>query len=229
MSPIFFTRQVSNDHQSFATRLAQRREASFISRKTAAFHLKVLEKYIVAMEEDNETLLPPNIYSINLLKRYAIYLKEDPEVIVALFRKKYAFPSTIGAPKHEVSRKDLRIRSRVLNHLFFLGLGGLVIGYLVYCTVVITSPPEVVIYEPEEHWVMQSPVLVVRGKSNPLAKVRINGQLVALNSEGQFSQELVLGTGQNVIEVSATKRYSRERLVTRTVTLSDQHSVSFKK
>lgn len=228
MSPHFFTRRIEENDYDFGQRLQKRRETSFISRKTAALELKVLEKYIVAIEENDKTLLPLNIYSINLLKRYAVLLKEDPEMIVALFRKTHTLTETVAAPNFEIKRKDLRIRSRVLQHLFFLGIGALVIGYLAYKAVIITSPPKVVIFEPEENWVMATPMLMVRGKTDPAAKVKINGQSVPPNAQGIFSQEVVLGVGANVIEVSATKRYSRERLVTRTVTLSGRNHVSFK-
>lgn len=230
MSPQFFRKKVMAEELSFAMRLKAKREASFISAKTAATHLLVLPKHILAMEEDDPTVLPYNIYSINLLKRYAAYLQEDAETILALFRQSRREENTPAAHNFfEVRKKDLRIRSRVLHHALFLGLGLLIIGYLLYKTIIITSPPEVVIYEPEENWAIDNPLLLVRGKADPVAKVKINGQAVPLDAAGDFNQELVLGLGLNKIEISATKRYSRERVITRTVILNNHQKLSLKK
>ena len=67
---------------------------------------------------------------------------------------------------------------------------------------------------------------MVRGKTDQGVNVKINGQSVSLEVDGEFNQELVLGTGVNVIKISGAKRYSRERVVIRQITVSNGKNVS---
>lgn len=223
----FFIRTVVENEQSFSTRLKKKREVRFISKKIVATELKVLEKFITAMEEDVIELLPANIYTINLLKRYATFLKEDPELIVQLFKKERGI--SLVTEKMVVNyRQKIDVRARLFQYAASAVFGLAVLGYLFYKTVVITSPPEIVVYEPAEKIIVSMPVIMVRGKADPATNVKINGQSVSLEADGQFNQELVLGTGVNVIKISGAKRYSRERVITRQITLSSGKSMSIK-
>ena len=227
VAPNFFVRTVNDSEQSFATRLKAKREALFLSRKTAAAELKILEKFITAMEEDIKELLPANIYTINALRRYAIFLKEDPELIVQLFKKARGI-SLVNEPYKFVDRRPMiKIRARFLQYAASVIFGLAVLGYLFYKTFVITSPPEIVVYEPAEKIIVSTPIIMVRGKTDPSVNVKINGQSVSLATDGQFNQELVLGTGVNVIKISGAKRYSRERIVIRQITVSGGKNLGF--
>ena len=55
-------------------------------------------------------------------------------------------------------------------------------------------------------------------------EVKVN--LRVLDIDSLVSQELVLGTGRNTIKISGAKRYSRERVVIRQITVSSGKSVS---
>lgn len=223
----FFTRTINEVEQSFSARLKAKREALFISRKTAAAKLKILEKFIMAMEENVAELLPANIYTINVLKRYAVFLKEDPEVIVQLFKKARGI-SLVNESYTFVNRRPMiGVRARFFQYATGAIFGLAVLGYLFYKTVVITSPPEIAVYEPANNNIVATPVIMVRGKTDLATNVKINGQSVSLESDGQFNQELVLGTGVNVIKISGAKKYSRERVIIRQITVNSGKNVSF--
>ncbi len=226
MSPHFLVRDISETEQGFAVCLKNKREALFISKKTAALDLKVLEKYLTAIEEDEAALLPANIYTINLLKRYALYLKEDPDTIAQLFKKSRQISILPDVSRQAVIKPLLRLRSRFYQYAATLAVTGVILGYLLFKAIAITNPPEIVIYEPADDNMITSSTLVVRGKADPTADVKINGQSVSLGDDGLFNQELVLGEGVNVIKISATKRYSRERVIIRQITVSSSKTVS---
>lgn len=227
MSPTFFTRTIADNEQHFSTRLKQKREAFFISRKVAAVELKVLEKFIMAMEENVIELLPANIYTINLLKRYAIFLKEDPEAIVQLFKKARGISLVNESPISIYRRPAMKIRARLFQYTAGTIFGLAVLGYLFYKTIIITSPPDITVYEPADNNIVSMPVIMVRGKTDPAVNVKINGQPVSLESDGQFNQELILGAGVNVIKISGAKKYSRERVVIRQITVSSGKNLGF--
>ena len=171
-------------------------------------------------------LLPANIYTINLLKRYAIFIKEDPELIVQLFKKARGI-SLVNEPTKILNHHpSMKIRAQFFRILTTAVFGLAVLGYLFYKTVVITSPPEITVYEPADNNLVASPVIMVRGKTDQGVNVKINGQSVSLEVDGEFNQELVLGTGVNVIKISGAKRYSRERVVIRQITVSNGKNVS---
>lgn len=226
MPPNFFSHTIQDVEHNFSTRLKQKRETLFISRKTAAQDLKVLEKYIAAAEEDNTVLLSPTIYTINFLKRYASYLKEDPEAIVQLFKKSRPHLFKEEKINQKPARSFMPMRSRFVQYaITTLAVVG-VLGYLLVKAIVITSPPDIIVYEPADNNIVSTSVIVVRGKSDTSATVKINGQSVSLDTDGRFSQELVLGTGVNVIKISGAKRYSRERVIVRQITVSGGKNVS---
>jgi hypothetical protein len=77
---------------------------------------------------------------------------------------------------------------------------------------VLGQPKINIIYPPLE-FVTSDNSLVIQGKVDARAEVFINQQLVEKQNEQKFSQEIKLLPGLNIIEVSAKKKYSKEKKV----------------
>ena len=55
------------------------------------------------------------------------------------------------------------------------------------------------------------------GQSETEAEVKINGELILMDEDGNFSKLINLKKGVNPLEISAKKKYSRENLIIRQV------------
>ncbi|MEK7122446.1 MAG: hypothetical protein AAB855_01170, partial [Patescibacteria group bacterium] len=76
------------------------------------------------------------------------------------------------------------------------------------------------------HFSSSSKTIRIEGRVSPDAALVINGQEIVKSSDGNFDQEVTLSEGVNMIRISATKKYSKEAVVTRTV-LYEAPSLTF--
>ena len=106
-----------------------------------------------------------------------------------------------------------------------LGLGAgiilflLVAGYLAYQLHFLISPPSLAVFEPAPDSIAENSLLSVRGTVEATAKLTINGQMVYVNEDGGFKQEVQLSQGLNAIRVEAANRFGKTNLVVRQVML----------
>lgn len=61
--------------------------------------------------------------------------------------------------------------------------------------------------------------MVVAGEVEPTAKLTINGQIVYVEKDGKFQQEINLSQGLNVIKIEAANRLGKKNSVIRQVVL----------
>lgn len=108
-----------------------------------------------------------------------------------------------------------------MRRIIFVSVFSVFLGYLGYVVSGLLIPPSLTITEPGDGVVSKSRTIELHGKTIPDAKVTVNGGAILPTEKGDFSTLLVLGNGVNTIEVKAEKRYSRPRVVTRTVLIQE--------
>lgn len=175
---------------------------------------RIQRRYLEALEWGRYHELPDPLYARNFIRAYARYLGADEAYFLELFAQ-------------EVARSDLlaphrlpRTRARRLLFLSFPQIfTGLVIACVFFLGVfwlssriyVVFRPPEVVISDPEPESVTTVPYVLVSGVAQDTdVSVRIEGQSIPLSPEGEFSLEVPLQIGPNVIRISARSRYSAD-------------------
>ena len=72
----------------------------------------------------------------------------------------------------------------------------------------IISPPHVSISSPADGFLTNEATILVKGKTEKGAAIKINGQEVLLSSNGFFEKEIALERGVNVLHIEGSKRYS---------------------
>lgn len=98
----------------------------------------------------------------------------------------------------------------------------LIIAALVTSAVILTQntseaklPLEIT--TPEKESIVTSPEILVEGITTADAVVSINEAIIAVDEEGKFSTELILGEGPNLIEIIASDYEDNEASVLLTV------------
>lgn len=193
-----------------------------ISLETAAAATKINVKYLQALENGDYQNLPSGVYARNFLREYCFFLGIDSQPILA------AFEGEINLTKVEAGGREIFSRQRP-RWYYFLSLPkiwrntilGIVIfgalGFLGWRIQQIIAPPAVIVIFPPENYVTAENKVTFSGKTEQETRVTVNGSEVLSDAAGNFSEEVNLTAGLNVITVQAKKRYSREAEVVRQV------------
>ena len=68
-------------------RLRSAREAMGVSLSQAATETRILQRYLVALEESDYQNLPGDVYARGFIRNYALYLGLSPEELIELYRR----------------------------------------------------------------------------------------------------------------------------------------------
>lgn len=220
-----FTAKKVEEIPSFSEKLRKAREELGLSKEKVGQLLNFPAKYFDYLESGELDKLPADVYSKGFLRKYAKILDIDPNLLVLEFEKEIKIIRHLdkGFSEH-LSLPSLRY-SRWIITPKTLGLGAgiilflLVAGYLAYQLHFLISPPSLSVLEPVADSVVEDSILKVRGEAEISARLTINGQMVYLNKDGSFQQEVQLSQGLNVIRVEAANRFGKTSLVVRQVML----------
>ena len=69
--------------------------------------------------------------------------------------------------------------------------------------------PQLVISYPENGTSTQSQLITIGGNTQNVSFIQMNGNQIFANSEGNFSEKLLLNPGYNIITVNVTDRFER--------------------
>lgn len=212
-----------------------------------AYKLKITEKYLYALEQGKYHDLPSPVYVRNYARLYAKELDVDWSRIgeqLAAELLVFAHASSVGdRPSFEETgatqqSRQLRRQAQtataahrrqalVIPRLVKIGLAGvgvlLVSVYFAWQVVQFLSPPELSVVEPAEDMMATQRVVTIVGQSEPEAIVELNGQLVGLELDGSFREEVALQDGLNTIRVIARSKSSSERVVIRNILYQPQN------
>jgi len=193
-------------------RLAKGWDLSAIAKK-----INVRADYLSALEEDRWQTLPAGLYGKSYLKEYAalLGLKIRPEAL-SYHLSQSATPINPFSKKIVKKNKFLIFPRVVRNILISLALL-ICFLYLIFYVKKIVWAPSLDITNPATNIPWSSDTITITGRTEKEAEVKINGETVLNTSNGYFSQEVSLKKGLNDIIITAQKKYSRERTVTRQI------------
>jgi Glucodextranase, domain B len=101
------------------------------------------------------------------------------------------------------------MRSRMLQILRWI-LGFLVIaavvGYSGFAAERVFKGPAITITSPQNGLTLDNALVQVTGRVERAASLTLNGRLIAVDTSGQFAEELLLAYGYNILELVAIDR-----------------------
>jgi len=216
----FTARTVLSEYKTIGDQLRLARAEKGYSIKEVAAHLKVRPEYLSALEEEDYQKIPGGLYGKIFLKRYVHFLGLDYKSLVKHFvkeRRALSSGETDVFSKKVVKRSSLLIFPKIFRDILIALLILICLFYIGFYLKNITAPPFLDIESPAANSVQRDFSAVIKGQTEPESEVYVNGQMILIDKEGKFSQDISLKQGVNIIIISAKKKYSREQTVTRQI------------
>lgn len=219
MSSFGFKKKKLSSQRSFGQRLRIQRKRKKISLAQAEEETKIRAHYLHALEEGNLSDLPGEIYTLGFLKKYAQYLKMDVSSIVDQYKREKEILQKLGRtpiPFKEVSSAKKISGTRFLitpKIIAIVASVALILGFLGYIIFEVNQfakPPVLSISTPSLEEIVKTDKVIVSGTTDPGGELYINNNLIAIDENGNFSQEIKLAIGLNLIEVRARNRLGKE-------------------
>ncbi len=184
--------------------------------------LCIQAKYLRALESNQLLSIKEVFYREQYVKSYATFLGFEWETIrndVQFLEQQSEDQKHLSllnpSSRHLVRRWEVRTLVRGMA-LILVALGCL--SYFVIASSHTFSPPELSLDTPLDQLTTAQEKLIVSGKTQKdAALVMINGARVPKDEQGNFKQEIILTSGLNTIHVTAAKRFSPSKTVTRQV------------
>lgn len=198
--------------------LREEREAQHISVRRVAKSLLLKVDVVTALEEEDWSRLPESAYIQGYIKNYAKLLRLDPTRLLALFRGQYdakQFAKTI-TPR----RRRLMFTPNLIVPLTLVAAVAIFILYFLFQSTAIARSPKLEVTMPQDDITTTAAIIEISGTTEKDATVSIDGRLISVDESGNFSHQVTLVDGKNIIEIIATKPLSPKTKVTRTIRLS---------
>lgn len=189
------------------------------SLEKVARDLHIKKEYLQALEAGDWQNLPEPPFVKGFIKSYATYLGLDASHMIALYRREYderKYPSKSVIRR---SKKLVFTYNRLIAITIFLTII-IFVGYLTVQYLSLLSAPKLEVYTPQDDSTTSVPYVVVSGRTQKDAQVVVEGMFVPIDEEGNFSYQIELKDGRNVVEIIASKRLSPKSRVTRIIRLS---------
>jgi cytoskeletal protein RodZ len=184
-----------------------------------ATHIR--QKFLVALEKNEFSKLPPGIFTKGFIKNYAAYLGLPVNETLAFYRRqvneeKNSLIPTVNPNSPKTSSafsfvSPTSIGIAILLILFF--------SYLIYSYLRFAGAPMLIINSPAKNAVVNQEQVEVMGQTSPDAAIIINNQPVNINENGSFSVKITLTPGLNTITVTATNKFGRQSIISRNLRL----------
>jgi len=215
-----------NTNLSVGEILQNERRGREVSLNRAAADTKISAYYLQALESSNYAQLPGEVYARSFLKVYAKYLGLDPEEIsnqylseCTICKKTQKNSSRLDrrSPVERVGWLNLLVGPKIIRNLIIGGLVLICLFYLALKVNAIISPPFLEVTAPADNLAVKQKIVEVTGRVEKEAVLQINGQQVLTDGSGNFSEQILLQTGTNIIEITAQKKHSKPAVIYRKV------------
>ena len=218
--------------QSIGDRLKKARIRKKISVAEVEEATKIRAKFILALESDSWEQIPSEVYGRGYLELYSAFLQQPPEVIMKQYdRERNTYARNCQEAIVELSPKSrFKVPRFFLTPRFFVvafvALGLAIGGVEVYRQLsVLTSAPSLSIQvaHAEEadlnDLVIATNKFTFSGVTSIGATVKVDGKLVPVDQNGNFTATVDVSTGVNAVYVQAINPAGHESDQTLSVTV----------
>lgn len=182
--------------------LKKQREKLNINLADVEKSIKVRQKFLRAIEDNDWSIFSSKVYISGIIKNYSLFLGLDSSAIMAFFRRDYERQEAIKFKRKLASNHFTpETRKIVLAILFFIFI--LFFGYFSYQLKLYFTPPKITIVFPKVDKFEKKDRIKILAKTEKDAAVTIFGGRIYQNKEGLFEFDFPLHKGKNelVIEV----------------------------
>lgn len=216
-----FAKRTMTASLTLGQRFQQLREETGLSVEAVAAKLHIAAKYVRAIEDGRYVDIPGLVYARQFVRLYADYLGLQADTAMERFDHEYRVVSKTSRlprplPPARVSTEHPWLRRHFRFVLASL-IVAVVLAYISWQAYRLFTPPRLLVTEPPTDITTSQNQIRVSGQTEPNVTVAINDQAVAVNASGQFSESVDVSAGLNTLRITAAKKHSQPRVITRQV------------
>lgn len=184
---------------------------------------KIRKELLQALEAGQYHKLPSSTFVQGFIKNYSKFLGLDANKLLAVYRREFSEkknpPRVMETWTNPLDKKRVHLTPTKALGIIILGLVATFFFYLWFEYRFLTGAPFLEVTHPQDQMSTDTPFIVVEGKADPEAKVRINNQEIQVDLSGRFAQEIKLNDSLNDIVITATGKSGKVARVERSVYL----------
>jgi cytoskeleton protein RodZ len=198
------------------------RKSHNLTIKKLAYITKIDPEHIKKLEKDQYHLLPPPTFIKGFIRNIATVLDQNPNDLVAIFRRDYRSPQSSLLPSKKIHQSRLKA-PHLTSKWSLVALGVIVfITYLGFQLRAYIIPPPLDITQPSPQSVAISP-LVIEGVTSTESIIQINQETpIVPDSSGYFITTISLPPMETDIKITSTNRFGRTNQKVIPVTIISQ-------
>lgn len=172
---------------------------------------RVSAQYIRALEESAYHLFPAKVYAQGAVRRMSrVFESADADALVAILNREWPQeppPGTYrasGAPRAAArfTPRSVGALAAAVFVLFLFGFWGLRV-------LAFAAPPVLVIENPPDRSRAGTPVISIRGRTEKESALTVNGREMRIDERGNFSEDIELQIGVNVLRFVSESRFGK--------------------
>jgi len=174
--------------------------------------IKIREKFLKAVENNDWNTFSSRIYIEGIIKSYSRFLDFDDKKILAFFRREYAKKEEVRF-KTKISSKYLTPETKKIVAFGFFLLFLFFFSYFSFQLKIYLSPPKIVIISPATNSFKHDDMIKIIGKTEKEAAITIFGERIYQNKDGIFEFNLPLRKGKNELTIEVVGANGKKSLL----------------
>jgi len=215
---LFKTKAVKID--TLGEYLAQIRMQLNLDIKTVSLLTQIKPGYIEKLEAADYASLPADVYIRGFLKSLANFYHLKEQMLIDQYEKERGSEVTLPQPSAQNRKFSFTPRNLVIGTSLLVAI--IAVVYVGSQIRSVLAPPYLDVLEPNSDQTVASSSIVVSGKGEIGAAVFINNQPVLTDSAGEFTENLLLSPGLNIVEVSEKNKFNKISKIVRQITSQQQ-------
>lgn len=200
--------------------LKEKRLLKELSIEDVSSKTKIKPAYLLAIENSDFNSLPSSTFTKGFLRSYANFLYLNPDTMMAMFRRDFT-ENNKGEiiPRGLVEPVGSKPKFFTVNLILITITSLTFLGFLGFQIVSWWSYPKLTLLQPKDGDTYGEKV-TFKGVTNQNATVKVGGQLVIVDGNGQFTLDQIFPGGTHTVIIETTNRQGKTKLLERTFTVS---------
>lgn len=200
---------------SVGTILKKERERKGLLLSDIEKQIKVREKYLKAIEDENWNFFSSKIYITGILSNYSKVLNLDQKKVLAFFRRDYEKKEEVKF-KRKVQSGYLNSETKTFFKIGLIILTLFFISYFIFQLKIYFSPPSFTLITPTVNNFTIEKNIKISGKTDKDTSVTIAGERIYQNKEGIFTYKYSINEGENKLIIDLVGANGKKTTIEKT-------------